>query len=48
MELENANPLVENNVLIKCFHFFQKYWKLSQIKDFKVYFRVEIPYLPIN
>ena len=30
------------------FIFFSKYWKLDQIKDFKVYFGIDILQLSIN
>jgi len=47
MELKNINPndcnVVINNPLPMILFFFKKYWKLSKIKDFKVYFRVENP-----
>jgi len=42
MEMKNANPdgfnVVINNLCLVCLFFFQKYWKLSLIKDFDVYF----------
>jgi len=46
MEVKNANPngwnVVVNNLHFMILVLFQKYWKLSKIKDFKVYFRIEI------
>jgi len=45
MESKNANPngcnVVINNIHFMFLSLFQKYWK-HKIKDFKVYFRVEI------
>jgi len=46
MDLKNANPngcnAVINNVHLIFLFLFQKYWKLSKIKNFEVYFRIEI------
>jgi len=48
MELENANPngcnVVINNLhptICQLYFFSSKYWKLNEINDFKVYFRVQ-------
>jgi len=47
MELKNVNSNgyndVINNLHPNFFIFFQKFQKLSEIKDFKAYFRVENP-----
>jgi len=47
LELKNANPnsrnVIINNLHPKILLYFQKYWKLNELNDFLVYFRVDNP-----